>query len=227
MKQRIRLQGFLIFFFVVLTVFLMLTAQKLIFVQWQKENLDELADVLGITFICLGYFIRLTARAYKSRESLNSHKLVMDGIYRYVRNPMYLGSFTVGVGVVVTIFQPWVLFILTFIFAVIYQLQTKKEELYLQKNFGNEYVDYKQRTPKYFPRRIFAFLACIFKDLPFHWEPIKSELPSFCIIVFIVTMLAAWQDVQLFGGQEFIKEISEFIFTFGSIIFVIFIHLFN
>ena len=223
MKKRIRLQGLLIFLSAVLTVFLMFAAQKLIFVQWKKEGLDEFADLAGIVLICLGYFIRLTARAYKSRQSLNSHKLVMDGIYEYVRNPMYLGSFIAGTGVVVTLFQPWILVVLTVIFAVIYQLQTGEEEAFLQKKFGNEYMTYKSRTPKYFPCRAFAFLTRLFREIPFQWQSIKSELQSFCVIVFVVTFFAAWQDALLFGNQEFVKEFLEFIYAFVGIISIVFI----
>jgi protein-S-isoprenylcysteine O-methyltransferase Ste14 len=79
-------------------------------------------------------------------------KLVVKGLYRFVRNPMYLGvaSFVVGQALVfrsgavlVYIACVWVLFNLFVIF---------HEEPALHRKFGEEYEEYCRRVPRWFPR---------------------------------------------------------------------------
>ena len=223
MKKRIQLQGFLIFVTTIVTIFFMVVRPDVLFVQWREERLDACTDTIGIIIICLGYVIRLIARGYKASQSSNGHKLVVDGIYSHVRNPMYLGSFLIGVGIVVMIFQLWVILIIGLAFIMIYLPQTKKEENYLLKSFGDEYERYKAQTPLFFPRRMFTFLYYLWSQLPYQWASIKSEWPSFVSIVAIVSFLEAWQDTKLFVRHNFVIEFFQSILIFIYVFFIAFV----
>jgi len=79
-------------------------------------------------------------------------KLVVRGLYRYTRNPMYVGVLTVILGWAV-LFQAAavVLYVLLVgtcfhLFIVLY------EERHLQKEFGGEYEDYRSRVRRWLPR---------------------------------------------------------------------------
>jgi protein-S-isoprenylcysteine O-methyltransferase Ste14 len=79
-------------------------------------------------------------------------KLISTGLYAYSRNPMLMGIFLVffGVGVLTGsisltfIFSP--LLVLFFYFQI-----TKVEEKEMELKFGQDYLEYKQRVPRFFP----------------------------------------------------------------------------
>lgn len=79
-------------------------------------------------------------------------RLVVRGLYRYVRNPMYVGVLTVISGWVVmfeaTALLIYALCVWTFahLFVVLY------EERHLGQLFGAEYEDYRARVGRWLPR---------------------------------------------------------------------------
>ena len=81
-------------------------------------------------------------------------KLVVRGIYRYVRNPMYLGMLIVMIGEAITfpntahtiaMLLP-IFLVAVSLFVVFY------EEPALREKFGGEYDDYTRRVPRWIPR---------------------------------------------------------------------------
>jgi protein-S-isoprenylcysteine O-methyltransferase Ste14 len=81
-----------------------------------------------------------------------TRKLIITGMYRYVRNPMIIGVFTVLIGESITISSLNILiwaaifFIINNIYFLIY------EEIDLLKKFGDEYSEYKKNVPRWIPR---------------------------------------------------------------------------
>ena len=79
-------------------------------------------------------------------------EVVTTGPYRYARNPMLTGVFLFlfGLGFAVDSFSLVVLF--TPLFILVNLLELKEiEEPELVKRFGDEYVEYRRRTPMFFP----------------------------------------------------------------------------
>jgi protein-S-isoprenylcysteine O-methyltransferase Ste14 len=79
--------------------------------------------------------------------------LVVNGLYRFVRNPMHLGwtVLLIGVAVLMQSFTLLVIFIPLFILVHIIYLKLV-EEKELEKKFGQAYIDYKKKVPMFFPR---------------------------------------------------------------------------
>ena len=79
-------------------------------------------------------------------------KLVIDGMYRYVRNPMIIGVLIVLTGESLAILSLNV-FIWTLIFFIINNIwYIFYEEPDLEKKFGDEYRKYKKSVPRWIPR---------------------------------------------------------------------------
>src|SRR5262245_23668809 len=79
-------------------------------------------------------------------------KLVVRGLYRYTRNPIYVGVLTVLVGWTV-MFRGTALLIYAFCVAICFHLfVVLYEERHLQKEFGGEYDDYRNRVNRWLPR---------------------------------------------------------------------------
>ena len=79
----------------------------------------------------------------------NVNRLVTTGIYRYSRNPMYLGMILIIISTTVyylnflSIFSPLIFYIW------INKFQISREEIFLEDKFGNEYLKYKSKTRRW------------------------------------------------------------------------------
>jgi protein-S-isoprenylcysteine O-methyltransferase Ste14 len=111
---------------------------------------------LGLAFVAVGEWIRLAgvaaAGTVTRRRSRKVQRLVTYGPFAWSRNPLYNGNFLVwvGFGIISGVF--WFLPVAVLIFAVEYTLIVRYEEGVLESIFGQEYLDYKARTPRWLPR---------------------------------------------------------------------------
>jgi len=79
-------------------------------------------------------------------------KLVVRGLYRYTRNPMYVGVLTVILGWAV-LFQAAALVLYILIVGTCFHLFiVLYEERQLQQEFGDEYEAYRRRVSRWLPR---------------------------------------------------------------------------
>lgn len=75
--------------------------------------------------------------------------LVTTGIYRWTRNPIYLGLFLVYGGIGVATQSPWVLLLLLPIAITVRYGVVAREEAYLERRFGDAYREYKARVRRW------------------------------------------------------------------------------
>ncbi|MBI5197424.1 MAG: isoprenylcysteine carboxylmethyltransferase family protein, partial [Nitrospirae bacterium] len=78
--------------------------------------------------------------------------LATRGPYRLTRNPLYLGSFLMGLGFCLMGARLWLVPVFLIAFYWIYRPTIRKEEEILQKRFGADFDRYKQSVPRFFPR---------------------------------------------------------------------------
>jgi protein-S-isoprenylcysteine O-methyltransferase Ste14 len=98
--------------------------------------------LLGVAFAAAG--IRNFSRAGTPVRSIEpTRALVTTGIHGWTRNPIYLGMFLLYGGIGVAAQSPWIL-ILTLPLAVTIRYGVvAREEVYLERRFGDTYRDYK------------------------------------------------------------------------------------
>ena len=112
--------------------------------------------IVGAILICTGEWIRLAgvaaAGTVTRRRSRNVQRLVTYGIFRWVRNPLYVGNFFIWMGFVVVSGVLWFLPVAILLFGVEYTFIVSYEEGVLESIFGQEYLDYKKSTPRWIPR---------------------------------------------------------------------------
>jgi protein-S-isoprenylcysteine O-methyltransferase Ste14 len=113
--------------------------------------------ILGIVLIVAGLAVRwlaiLTLRKYFTVDVAirEDHKVVMTGLYRYVRHPAYLGSLLSFLGLAIS-FSNWLAALVTFLpitGAFIYRI--KVEEKALDDFFGEAYRRYCSSTKRLIP----------------------------------------------------------------------------
>jgi len=114
--------------------------------RWAGVGIGVLC-VLGIYWLFSSIGTGITPTSATRKE----HKLVTNGIYRYIRHPLYTvgSSLFVSFGMMADNWLIAALGILTFILMAI---RTPKEEANLIEKFGDEYREYMKRTGRFFPK---------------------------------------------------------------------------
>ena len=94
----------------------------------------------------LNQFIRTrnTVVTIKAAESLQ-----ITGIYKITRNPMYVSLVLVYLGLTCLIGNWWNIILLPLLLLVVQEYVIKREEKYLARKFGNEYMDYRQHVRRW------------------------------------------------------------------------------
>jgi len=82
---------------------------------------------------------------------LEGHKLVTEGPYRIVRNPIYTGMFGMLLATGLAISHWIALLIAIVVFAVGTVIRVQSEEKLLREVFGAEFEAYKHRVPAVLP----------------------------------------------------------------------------
>ena len=124
-----------------------------------QPNLQSWRGVLGCAWLLIGAAIYgwcawdFTFAGRGTPAPIDPPKeMVVRGLYRYSRNPMYVGVLSVLLGEVL-LFRSWRLFAYVVAIATIFQLfVTLYEEPGLQRRFGASYAAYCQRVPRWFWR---------------------------------------------------------------------------
>jgi hypothetical protein len=93
----------------------------------------------------------LLLRAYAAGYLEKSRELAISGPYRYTRNPLYLGSFLLGLGFAVAA-RSWVLgLVFVCFFILVYGPVMRREESFLRRQFGEAYDRYASRVSLFLP----------------------------------------------------------------------------
>ena len=125
----------------------------------KRIDLINIPFQLEISFFILSLgiliFINPVLKFIKSKTTINpiqfeeTNKLVTSGIFKYSRNPMYLGMLMIIIST--SIFYLNIYSMLTpFLFIFwINKFQIKREEAFLAEKFGKEYLSYKNKTRRW------------------------------------------------------------------------------
>ena len=123
---------------------------------WPYPLLPEmLRYILGGALIGLGLALALASvRRFKAAgTSFHTHKpataILTEGPYQISRNPIYIGLTAVYAGIGVAADAPLVWLLLLPALVVMHYGVILREERYLERKFGKEYLDYKARVRRW------------------------------------------------------------------------------
>ena len=94
----------------------------------------------------------LALRAWASGHLRKNETLATTGPYAYTRNPLYLGSFLIGLGFTIAAGQVLLVAIFLIMILGIYLPVMRVESATLAELFGKKYVRYAKEVPLLFPR---------------------------------------------------------------------------
>jgi protein-S-isoprenylcysteine O-methyltransferase Ste14 len=76
-------------------------------------------------------------------------KLTTEGPFRYTRNPAYLSLTMVYAGIALLRNALWAILLLPLVLFAIQRDQIEREERYLERTFGEEYLAYKEKVRRW------------------------------------------------------------------------------
>lgn len=97
-------------------------------------------------------FVGLLIRGWASGHIRKAQTLAVTGPYAYTRNPLYVGSFILGVGFTVAAGVWWLALIFAALFAGIYLPVMRVETEDIRRIFGGDFDEYEQNVPLLIPR---------------------------------------------------------------------------
>ena len=109
-----------------------------------------LCALFGVTVAVSGFSaFRRAGTTVSPTNPDGASAVVTGGIFRYTRNPMYLGLTSVLTGWAVWLSVPWLLLGPIVFVLFITRFQILPEERVMSSNFGRDYDDYRKRVRRW------------------------------------------------------------------------------
>jgi protein-S-isoprenylcysteine O-methyltransferase Ste14 len=107
-----------------------------------RVGVGMLAALMGLAMIrsAFGLF-RRTGQDPKPWES--TPEVISAGIYRFTRNPMYVGMALIQLGIGIALGNGWIVALVPAALGMIYAIAIRHEEAYLERKFAETYTGYK------------------------------------------------------------------------------------
>ncbi|MFO8129601.1 MAG: isoprenylcysteine carboxylmethyltransferase family protein [Bacteroidales bacterium] len=123
------------------------------------QTLRDILTIIAIITSLSGFLIRAvsiatTPKGTSGRNTKSgqvAESLNHSGIYSMVRHPLYLGNFLMWIGIAIFTFNIYFIIIVSFVFWLYYERIMFAEERFLERKFGDDYLQWSGRTPAFFP----------------------------------------------------------------------------
>ena len=155
----VALFGTLIFLFLLLPIFIIWIPNRILSSPEYSYSFDAGGfTYFGIAPIAIGFIIYIWCSSSFVIHGKGSpmpftptKSLVVKGLYRFVRNPLYIAGSLVLVGEAL-LFQSVGILIYCFVMFVIFNIHVFLEEKFLTYQFGETYEQYRKSVPRWIPR---------------------------------------------------------------------------
>lgn len=176
----------------------------------RPEGLSELTRSL-MTWLAValsigGFIIRAISIATtpkgtsgrNTKEGQVAESLNTTGIYSMVRHPLYLGNYFMWIGIVLFTFNFSFILIVSLMFWLYYERIMFAEERFLERKFGDAYMNWANQTP--------AFIPCLAKYkknvVPFSFKSVLRR--EYSGVLATVMGFVFIDDLRrFFGGADF------------------------
>lgn len=119
------------------------------------SELSTLIRNIGFGFVVVGFLFGLAAfiEFRKAKTTILPHgsasNIIASGIFRFTRNPIYLGFLFMVIGFPLNYGSVWGVLIAPLFIATMNRLVIEKEEAYLEKKFGKQYTNFKSSVRRW------------------------------------------------------------------------------
>lgn len=187
-----------------------------------NKNLKIAITIVAILISCIGQYIRAVAigTSHKETSGRNTKEQIAEalntkGIYSTLRHPLYLGNYFMWIGIIIYTFNVWFFIVCSLLFWLYYERIMFAEERFLERKFGDDYINWSLRIPPFIP----SFKNYEKTEIPFSMKTILRREYS-GISATIISFL--FIDVI----RDFFTE-KKIIFTMNQIYILIFAIMFS
>ncbi|MEY4632448.1 MAG: hypothetical protein RIQ81_2568 [Pseudomonadota bacterium] len=147
---------------------------------------------LGLMVVVLGELIRVYAVSFiggvsRTRTRSTNQRLITEGAFSIVRNPLYVGNFFITTGIALYSGVGWMVLLAAMAFAMQYYYIVKYEESLLTSKFGVEYEEYLKQVPPWVPAKLPALDKLPWPET--FGPAIKSEKRTLIAIMAVIMLL--------------------------------------
>ncbi len=136
------------------------------FVYWADNESIESNETLKCALLWGGAIVSFLGQVIRSiaigtsnkftsgrntKEGQVAEALNTKGIYSMVRHPLYLGNYLMWIGIVIFTGNIYYVIIVSLLFWIYYERIMYAEERFLERKFGNQYMDWASRIPAFIP----------------------------------------------------------------------------
>ena len=167
--------------------------------RWNEYENDPVIWTLGSVALLVSLSIRIWGTAYIGRRIpkwIMPHKwdqkeLVKSGPYSIVRNPLYIANIIAMLGICVVFELLWFLPVTFLYLFALYSIVTRYEEEKLSRRFGQAYLTYKKRVPRWIPKP--DRWNGEMRKIP--WGPVLLGESRSCLLGILVLVLALFKEL--------------------------------
>jgi protein-S-isoprenylcysteine O-methyltransferase Ste14 len=115
----------------------------------------ELRWIAGPLLVAAGLALNIAGFVTQRRAGTDpipfnpSTRIVAHGPYRFTRNPMYVGFALMTLGIAILVDSVWTLLAVPIGLVLTDRMVITREERYLERKFGEEYLSYKRRVRRW------------------------------------------------------------------------------
>lgn len=145
----------------------------------------------GIALGTLGLLLRIWAAGHLEKW----RGLAVSGPYRYTRNPLYLGSFLMGLGITLAGGVLWLAALYVVVFIFLYQSVMRREEQEVLQAYDSDARAYLQSTPLFWPR-FKPKSSAVQRDRRFEWRRVSENREYNAVIGFVILAVVVFIKLQ-------------------------------
>jgi protein-S-isoprenylcysteine O-methyltransferase Ste14 len=154
------------------------------------QNQYRVVHACALLVVAMGLALRAwgagSAGFHTRSAFIEAPRLATGGAFAHVRNPIYMGSICIGLGMSMLITDPKALLLAAFVFAILYFTIVPAEEAFLRQKFGAEYLDYCNAVPRLIPR-LTPWRGRT--KTRFQWQAVRGECNILLVLVIIYAVL--------------------------------------
>jgi len=121
----------------------------------KDPDLSLFIDILGslLVLLALALIYRIFCQFKRAETEIEpwkpTRKILDHGLYAYSRNPIYLALALASIGIGIIANSIWMATSFIPALWLVFYIAIKKEEVYLEEKFGQEYLTYKNRVRRW------------------------------------------------------------------------------
>ncbi|TAL26219.1 MAG: DUF1295 domain-containing protein [Nitrospirae bacterium] len=165
------------------------------------ETTEELWHGFCLTISFLGLIVRGMTVGHAPRgtsgrntKEQKAEMLNMTGMYSIMRHPLYFGNFLMILGIAMFLGVWWLPLFAILMFWLYYERIMIAEEEFLKSKFGDQYLNWANRTPAFLPN----FKKWLKPDFPFSFKmALAREYTGFFVMTTAVALLDDLEDILI------------------------------